>query len=370
MAIELATIIFYIFIASFAIQVLFYLSFSVLVFARNSSIEKSISLPISVIICAKNEAENLQKFLPSVINQKYTNFEIVLINDNSSDETLKVMKLFALKYNNIKVVNVNNRKTLGSKKHALTLGIKSAKNEHLLFTDADCKPISKNWITEMTRHFSENKSIILGYGKYELEKNSFVNTLVRYETLLTAIQYFSYAKLGSPYMSVGRNLAYTKTEFSKSNGFNSHIHIRSGDDDLFIQDNATATNTAISLHKNSFTVSKAPKSFNEWFRQKRRHISTANNYKLKHQLLLGLFYSTKLLFLLLFFILLLNINFSILLPFLICYYFIQYVIVGFSAKKLNEASLVLFLPFLEIGLVLFQFSIFTANTFSKPTHWK
>ncbi|MGB0891839.1 MAG: glycosyltransferase [Flavobacteriaceae bacterium] len=364
------TVLFYAFVAVTVIQIIYYLCFLSFAFSNNKEVKRKHHIPISVVICCKNEAENLHKYLPSVIEQNYNDFEIVLINDASSDNTLEIMESFQSKHSNIKIVNVENNEAFwGNKKYALTLGIKAAKHEHLLFTDADCKVLSNNWITKMSNQFSENKSIVLGYGKYKVEKYSLVNLLVRFETLLTAIQYFSYAKLGSPYMGVGRNLAYTKTEFFKTNGFIKHMNIKSGDDDLFIQDAANKKNTAICSSFDSFTESEAPSTLNELFRQKRRHISTANYYKFKHKFFLGLFFISKVLFYVLG-IAYSIINWKIGLPIFGLYFFIQYIIVGYSAKKLKETQILYFLPFLEVFLLLFQFTIFIANSISKPTHWK
>ena len=364
------SVLFYFFVVFTVIQIIYYLVFSTFLFDNPKDKKKSLEIPISVIICAKNEAENLKKFLPSIINQKYADFEIVLINDASSDDTLEIMKSFKKKQANINLINVENIEAFwGNKKYALTLGIKAAKHEHLLFTDADCKPVSKRWIYEMTQNFSEEKTIILGYGKYKKEK-SFINLLVRFETLLTAIQYFSYAKMGSPYMAVGRNLAYHKSEFFNVKGFINHMHIKSGDDDLFIQDAANKENIAICTSQKSFTVSVAPETFKEWFRQKRRHISTANHYKKKHQFFLGLFFISKVFFYLLAFILFFLESWKIILPIFLTYYLVQFIVIGFSTKKLKEPQITYFLPFLEIGLIVFQFSIFITNLWSKPNHWK
>lgn len=366
----ISTVIFYIFVGCTVVQICYYLSFSSFLFSAKKDRKTNKNIPISVIICAKNEAENLRNFLPFVINQNYKNFEIVLINDASTDSTLAIMEVYAKKHNKIKIVNVENTDAFWeNKKYALTLGIKAASNDYLLFTDADCKPVSKNWITKMTESFSEEKQIILGYGKYQKE-SKLVNLFVRYETLLSAIQYFSYAKLGSPYMGVGRNLAYHRSAFFKVKGFIKHMHIRSGDDDLFIQDASNGENTTICTEENSFTKSKAPDSFKNWFRQKRRHVSTANHYKKIHQFLLGLFFTSKFFFFLLAIVCLFLFSWKLILPFVISYYSTTFIIVGISAKKLKEKNVIYGLPFLEIGLLLFQFSIFITNTFSKPTHWK
>ncbi len=366
------TLLLYIFITCSSLLIIYYLFvFSRFSFAKPNN-KPSQNVPVSVVICAKNEAENLKTFLPAIINQEYSNFEIVLINDASYDDTLEVMESFEAQHNNIKIVNViNNEAFWGNKKYALTLGIKATSNDYLLFIDADCKPVTKQWISSMTRHFNTKTKIVLGYGGYLKKKNSLLNALVRFETLLTAIQYFSYAKCGNPYMGVGRNLAYHKSVFFEADGFMSHMNIRSGDDDLFINENATAKNTTVEFSTNSHTISLAPNSFKEWITQKRRHISTAKHYKFKDQFFLGLFYVTQILF---------WITGIVLLSFLFQWQLvviifgiklaIQYVVYGFTAKKLNEQNLIFAIPFLEIILIVFQMLIFIKNSISKPTHWK
>jgi glycosyltransferase involved in cell wall biosynthesis len=364
------SVLFYSFVVFTAIQIIYYLVFSSFLFDSKKDKKKSKEIPISVIVCAKNEAKNLENFLPSILNQEYPDFEVVLINDASSDETLEVMESFQKKHNNIKIINVENIEAFwGNKKYALTLGIKAAKNENLLFTDADCKPVSNKWIYEMSQNFNANKTIVLGYGKYKKEK-SFVNLFVRFETLLTAIQYFSYAKIGSPYMAVGRNLAYDRSEFFNVKGFINHMHIKSGDDDLFIQDAANKENTTIATSKDSFTESLAPTSFTEWFRQKRRHISTADHYKFKHKFFLGLFFISKVFFYLLAILLFFFYPWQLILPIFLTYYLVQFIVIGFSSKKLNEPTITYLLPFLEIGILIFHFSIFITNLAAKPNHWK
>ncbi|MEQ6124223.1 glycosyltransferase [Pseudotenacibaculum sp. MALMAid0570] len=365
------TVLFYFFVAVTVIQILYYISFFSFAFYSSKKKMEDITPDISIIVCAKNEEQNLQRLIPLLLKQKHPKFELVIINDASTDNTLDVLDAFKGKDSRIKIVNVENNEAFwGNKKYALTLGIKAAKYNHLLFTDADCVPSSDLWVQEMSAQFSSKKTIILGYGKYRSKRFSPVNLLVRYETLITAVQYFSYARLGSPYMAVGRNLAYTKDEFFKVKGFINHMQIRSGDDDLFIKDAADRNNTTISIHPNSFTISEAPKSFIEWFRQKRRHISTSSHYKFKHQFFLTLFFLTKL-------------SFWVLAPFIVfwepieislaiigSYFIFNYITIGVSSKKLNETQVSYFLPFLELFLVLFQITIFIANTISKPTHWK
>ncbi len=363
---------FYIFLIVVIIQVAYYL----IIFRRfafsNPEKQKSKNIAVSVIICAKNESDNLKQFIPLIANQDFPQFEIVMINDASSDNSLEVMEDLAKKYNNIKIVDVKNNEAFwANKKFALTLGIKVAKYDYLLFTDADCKPISKHWIKEISSNFSNDKTIVLGYGGYKKIKNSFLNKLIRFETIFTAIQYFSFAKFGIPYMGVGRNLAYRKDEFYKVNGFVDHMNINSGDDDLFINHVATKSNTALCYTPNSFTVSPAKTSFSQWFKQKRRHVTTANHYKLIHKLLLAEFYSSQILFWSLgVFLMAMKFKLYLVLSLFIFIILLKYLIIGFSSRKLNEPDLIILTPILEIFLIFFQFSIFIANLISKPTHWK
>lgn len=368
----LITILFYAFIAVVGIQVIFYISFlfSFAIERAETRIKKQI--PVSVIICAKNEAENLSKNLPSILNQDYSDFEIVLVNDSSSDETLEIMQTFASENRNIKLVDVKSNEAFwGNKKYALTLGIKASSNDFLVFTDADCVPASNQWLVQMSAHFSNKESIVLGYGGYAKKNYSILNKLIRFETLMTALQYFSYAKLGMPYMGVGRNMAYRKELFFNNCGFNNHMTIKSGDDDLFINEVANSSNTALCFSKESFTISEAKTSYRAWILQKRRHISTAKLYKFKHQFLLGLFYISQLLFCTLG-IVLLSIGFSWqwVVGLIGLRFIIQLLCIGFTAKKLEETDLVFLAPVLELFLITTQLSIFIANKISKPKHWK
>lgn len=328
--------------------------------------------PISVIVCAKNEEENVKNFIPLLAKQDYSNYEIVLIDDASSDETLEVFEAFEKEYPNIKLVKVENNEAFwGNKKFALTLGIKAATHEYLLFTDADCYPKTNQWITEMSSHFTMKKTIVLGYGAYEKIKGSFLNRLIRFETLLTAIQMFSWAKLGKPYMGVGRNMAYKREEFFRVRGFMDHMKIRSGDDDLFINQAAHKDNTDICYSPNSFTFSKPKTTFKEWFKQKHRHTLTATHYKGADKMQLGLFYISQLLFLLLPIVLLVfQYQWIAVLGLIVVRYSFAWISIGYAAKKLDEKDTVYWYPIIEIVLIFMQLNVYFANKFSKPVQWK
>lgn len=365
-------IVLYLFIGVVFIQMLYYvLVFGKFSFAKNVTNQPK-RIPISVIVCAKNEEENVKKFVPLLLEQNYPDFEVVLIDDSSSDNTLEIFEEFEKKYSNIKLVKViNNEAFWGNKKFALTLGIKAAKNEYLLFTDADCYPTSPNWIKEMSSHFTLKKTIILGYGAYEKINNSFLNKLIRFETALTATQFLGWAKIGKPYMGVGRNLAYKREEFFKVNGFIDHMKLRSGDDDLFVNQAASSENTTVCFSKESFTYSKPKTSFKDWFNQKRRHVSTATYYKAWDRFQLGLFFMSQLLFFTLAVgLLVLQYQWIIVSSLIAFRYLFAWISLGYAAGKLNEKDVVIWFPILEISLIVTQLNVFFTNLFSKPVHWK
>jgi len=244
--------------------------------------------PISIVICARNESVNLREFLPLIMLQDYPDFEVVVVNDRSLDDTADILRAFEQKHSNLKVTLIQeNDKFNFNKKFALTIGIKASSHDHILFTDADCKPISNQWLKNMVAPFQEGKSITVGYGGYAQE-NGIVNKMIRAETHLIAQQYFGFGYLGLPYMAVGRNMAYDKNLFFKNKGFSNHQHMNSGDDDLFMNETANQANTAFVFDSNSYTESIPKKTWTEYLEQKRRHLTTGSRYKLSTQILLFL----------------------------------------------------------------------------------
>lgn len=365
-------IILYIFIALAFFQVVYYLGvFGKFAFAKAQKITPK-RIPISVIVCAKNEEENVANYIPLLAEQNYPDFEIVLIDNASSDHTLDVFEEFEKKYSNVRLVKVENNEAFwGNKKYALTLGIKAAKKEYLLFTDANCYPKSKDWITAMSSQFTDEKTIVLGYSTYERINNSFLNKLIRFDNLLNAIQYFSWAKIGRPYSGVGRNMGYKAEEFFNINGFIEHIKIRVGEDQLFINQAANAKNTAISYAPDSFTCSKPETSFKLYFDQKRKNIATTRFLKWVDRFQIRIFNCSQLFFILTALILFLfQFEWILVLSIFLFRYFVVWIVVGFSAGKLRENDIKLWFPVVEIVLIFTQVNACFTNTFSKRDHWK
>ncbi len=252
--------------------------------------------PVSVVISARNEYDNLKKNLPLILQQDYPEFEVVVVNDGSDDDTEQLLKELKARYAHLTAINLlDSVNFFKGKKLPLSIGIKSAKYDKLLLTDADCYPRSPHWIRRMADHFSEDKQIVLGYGPYE-KRPGFLNKLIRLDTLTVAMQYGGFALAGTPYMGVGRNLAYDRKLFYRAKGFTRHYRILSGDDDLFINQVASAVNTSLEISPQAHTLSAPKNSFAAWYKQKTRHLSTARFYRKKHRWLLGLFGLSQCLF--------------------------------------------------------------------------
>lgn len=246
--------------------------------------------PVSVVICARDEAGKLVHTLPGVLLQQYnTTHEIVLVNDNSTDDTKYLLEEFQRTFKQLRVLPLTQEgKLIPGKKFPLSMGIRTAKYDVLVLTDADCIPASEFWMQKMQEGYHEGIDIVLGYGPYRKRKGM-LNKLIRFETFHTALQYLSYALAGMPYMGVGRNLSYKRNVFLSNKGFASINHIPGGDDDLFINKIATKTNTAIVIDKEAHTISEPKLTWSEWLRQKNRHYTTAKYYKPKFKFLLGLY---------------------------------------------------------------------------------
>lgn len=279
-------VIFLIFALTAAIQFFYYLYFYLAPYTYEAPEIKSSGIPVSIIICARNEAENLKKFLPSVLEQDYPGYEVIVVNDCSEDDTYQVLGELLPRYPHLRVSTINkDPKFTHNKKLAQFIGIKAAKNEALLFTDADCQPESPKWLEGMTFHFEAKIDYVIGYGRY-MKQDGMLNRFIRTDTVMIAMQYLGMAIRGIPYMAVGRNLAYRRTEFFKNNGFGIHSNLASGDDDLFINSNARTENTVVEFRPGTHTISVPCSSFSDWKKQKKRHLTTAPYYKPSDKFLL------------------------------------------------------------------------------------
>jgi glycosyltransferase involved in cell wall biosynthesis len=276
-------------IAIFIIQICYLAVFLVAFSRQEKEPEGKKPNPVSVIVCAHDEEHNLKELVPLLLKQDHPEFEIIIVEDRSNDGTYDYLLQATQEDHRLKMVRVVNKPDyINGKKFGITLGIRAAKYNWLLFTDADCRPVSKHWITLMTEQSNDHTQFVLGYSPYRKEIG-LLNSFIRFESLLTGIQAFGMALLGKPYMGVGRNLAYTKSLFLQSKGFNNYLGVVGGDDDLFVNVHATKSNTRIRLGAESTTVSAPKKTWSEFMDQKLRHLHAGKRYKLFDKMILGPF---------------------------------------------------------------------------------
>ena len=328
--------------------------------------------PVSVIICARDEAANLAKNLVGSLVQEYkTTHEVIVVDDNSFDDSKYLLEELQKKFRQLHIVELKQEAMLISgKKFPLSMGIKAAKYEIVLLTDADCVPASEHWIEKMQATFNEHTEIVLGYGAYHKLKG-LLNKIIRWETLHTAMQYMSYSLAGLTYMGVGRNMSYKKTIFFRHKGFSAHNHVASGDDDLFINQTASATNTRVSLHPDSFTESVARNTFASWLQQKKRHMSTGKYYKFSHKFSLGSFFMSAFLFYAcLVTLIIIGFQWQIILTAGLLRLLVQMIIFGKCMKNLSEFDIIWMVPFFDLAVMFLYPAISISNILFKDKTWK
>lgn len=340
--------------------------FSRLAFYKKKEKVKSQQHPVSVIVCARDEAGNLARNLPGLLVQQYpSSHEVIVVNHNSQDDTRYLLEEFKKSYKGLVAVNLEQEaKGIPGKKYPLSIGIREAKHEILLLTDADCVPASEFWIQHMQDGYHEGTDIVLGYGSYH-RRPGLLNKLIRFETFHSGLQYLSYALAGIPYMGVGRNLSYKKALFLKNKGFSSINHLAGGDDDLFINKVAAPTNTEIVIDAEAITLSEPERTLGNWIRQKYRHYSTARYYQPRHRLLLGIYHATLFLYYPLFVGSLLTFNWKWVLGVFASRLLSQAIIYYLAMKKLQEKDLFSWWWLYDLWMFIY-YCIFAPSLWKKP----
>lgn len=351
------------------VQIVFFLLF---VLASRRSPVSPHTVSASVIICARNEEENLRELLPMLFSQDHPDFEVIVVNDRSSDGTREFLESLTATGIPLKVVTIEETPPhVNPKKYALTLGIKVAAFDTLLFTDADCRPATPGWIRAMTGLFAEEKTqIVLGYSPYYRGKG-LLGAFISYETLLTGLQYLSLARMGLPYMGVGRNLAYRKSFFMERKGFRGNTAVTGGDDDLFVNANATAKNTKVCTAGGSQVYSVPVDSWRAFLNQKIRHLSVGKRYRMVHRFILGIFVLTHVLTwagaLALLFV---TQNFLILFGVLTGRALLVTLVCRNAVKNLGDRTPVILIPVLDFIFAIYYPLAASISVFTKKVRWK
>lgn len=370
-AVDWGLILFIGFCAIVTIQLFYYSCFFARVaYFKPKERTRSQQHPVSVIVCARDEDENIARNLPGVLVQNYSStYEVIAVNDNSVDDSKYILEELKKTFKDrLEIVTLTQEaKLIPGKKYPLSIGIKESHHEVLLLTDADCVPASEHWLRKMQDAYDDDAEIVLGYGGYH-KRPGLLNKLIRFETFHSALQYFSFALAGIPYMGVGRNLSYKKDVFFRNKGFSSLNHIPGGDDDLFVNKAAKKVNTRVVIDKDAMTLSMPKTTWKEWVKQKARHYTTSRYYKASHKFLLGVY----------------SLSQFLLYPFAIAAAFVyswQLVLIIFGVrfllqafvfypamKKLNERDLFPYFLLLDVWM-FFYYLIFVPTLWKKAKRW-
>ncbi len=358
------------FCAVVGIQVVYYCAVVVRLFFHKSSELRDIEYPVSVVVAARNEEDNLQKLLPALLEQRGVEFEVIVADDCSLDDTYLVLRDFADKDSRIRYTQIHESANFsGGKKFALTMAIKAARYEHIVCIDADCIPSSKTWLQRMAQEL-HRRPIVIGYAP--LNKTSgLLNKLIRFDVFQIGMQYLGLAKTGIPYMGVGRNMAYRSQIFFDQKGFSSHYDIKSGDDDLLVNAAATSKNTAVVFHPYAFVYSDAKYTWSQWIMQKSRHLTTAPRYRFSHLLTLGILsFSQYAVFGLFVVLLLANMRVQETLILMGFRYVVQQAVQIGNLTKTKELDLIPISLFLEPFYLMFYPALVVRNTIIRTNAWK
>ena len=269
----------------FLIQLFFWLCF----YKRPYSYQKKkreIAVPdealpaISVIVTSRNSAEELAQNLPFIIEQDYPDFEVIVVNRGSTDDTDMVLKAAEQKHPRLYHTYVPAEADgINEKKLALTLGIKAAKNDYLLFTEAYCRPCSKQWIKEYGKEFTQDKEVVLGFSRLEIPKKTALRGFILYDNLIHHLKFLSMAILHKPFMGIGRNLAYKKELFFRHKGYSPILNLEGGEDDIYINRIAPKKKTGVVLSRESITETDSVKNFSTWRTLKSGYLYSKQYYK-------------------------------------------------------------------------------------------
>jgi len=375
----LTTILFWLFILSIAIQLWYALFFFTRLFSAQHTTPSGeyAQHPVSIVICAKNEAANLKRNLPAILAQRYTNeagkpmYEVIVVNDASEDDTEEVLYYLEQEYSQLWHVTIaqDEERIFQGKKFALGRGVSAASWPWLLLTDADCEPTSEEWLRRMVAPLEHGKEIVAGYGGYR-QYPGLLNAFIRWETIHTFLQYSTYIFAGKPYMAVGRNLACTKEVFTRAQQSEVWNKLPSGDDDLLMRCCATRHNTAVVWHRDAFTVSEPKRSWRSWLMQKQRHVSTGKYYRDDIQLLLGIYAGAHAFSWLLFFTLLFCSSWKLVLFLQAMRCAVYWTIWQSTAYRLQDRILLSWMPLCDLGWMIYNFALSPYIVWKNKRQWK
>lgn len=318
---------------------------------------------VSVVIAHKDHAEALLQNLESMLKQDYPLFEIIVVDDHSDAGNFEKLKHGLGSDQRVKLI----QNAGVGKKQALKEGIYLASHPLIMMTDADCKPITDQWIRSMVLAGGK-QGVVLGYSPYE-KTADWLNAMVRFETVMTGIQYISTALHGRPYMSVGRNILYPKYLIAETLGQGKFENLPYGDDDLTIQSLPEEVAYFVCYERKAHVVSDAPATWSAWWNQKHRHMSAGHHYQKKHWWRPGIFGIALVIHWVLFFVLLVSLPLSRFIPVFLIGLGIRWLGYVMWTSSLGDKDTIRYFPFLEIQYAIYLGVMGMYTLFNKKKTW-
>ncbi len=301
---------------------------------------------VSLIVCSKNELLNLQKNIQLWLNQQYPEFELIIVDDHSTDGSLQWLHQQSMQSKIFKVLSCPPE--VSGKKQALALGVQKANYPWICVTDADCSPASSHWLEHLADCLKNDKEIVLAYAPYHT-RSGWLNKMIRFEALLNMLQTGGAALLGKAYAATGRNMMYLHSIFDLQALL---PELPYGDDDFLIQHKATATNTALCLHPESFVYTEPKKTYLHYFLQKWRHYASSKKYSHSSKFYLLAFYTSLIGFYIAFFVAIWKGDFLFASFLFISKLLVCWPVFCKTCRLLRESGLCLYYPLLEIIYLL------------------
>ncbi len=229
---------------------------------------KSTKPPVSVVICAKNEQQNLEKNLPLYLEQNYPEFEVVVVNDCSTDETEALLYTLKLKYKKLQVTTIElDHQFLHNKKLAITIGIKAARYDNIIFTEPYCAPSDNKWLASMQQAFGSKGELVVGYCRNE-PREGLADKVMRSDSVVSALFSLHGAMLGKPYRCTIKNMGISQSFFFRSKGFAHYNSYPNSEETIFLCRNGNEENTRVAISSDAILSSSQVLTFEQWFKQK------------------------------------------------------------------------------------------------------